>query len=153
MQPRTKVFTLPPAAQPLPCQEEVGHQSQLSQKQYHTQAWPVQHKAQLKEDCHRHCLSEPLPETDCYHLASLMHFMVWVAPWGEVIYMVSDQILTTQEGSPQLSRVDSKLLSVVSKTTATPSPPTSLSLSYPNYSTYIHHARDILFDPVNIMMD
>ena len=62
-----------------------------------------------------------------------------------------EQSYTTQEGSPQSSRVDCKLPSVVSKTTVTPSPPTLLSLSYLNYSPYSHNARDILFDPANIL--
>ena len=60
---------------------------------YGMQTWPVQHKTYQEEERRRRCLSEPLPETDCHHLAPLTRFTVWVAPWGETIHTVSDQVL------------------------------------------------------------
>ena len=97
--PREKATTLPPAPPPLPSWEQVGRKTQLSQKQkrmqatYGMQVWPVQHKTYQEEERCRRCLSEPLLETNCHHLAPLTHFMVWVALWGETIHTVSDQVL------------------------------------------------------------
>ena len=97
--PREKVSTLLPVTCPLPSVEQVGLQTQLAEKQYRTRAtysmqvWPVHHKTKREEELRHHCLSEPPPKTDCHHLAPLTHFTIWVAPWGEMIHMVSDQVL------------------------------------------------------------
>ena len=94
-----KVSTPPPVAHPLPNVEQVGHWTQLSEKQYRTQAtygmqvWPIHHKMKRAEELQRRCLSEPPPKTNCHHLAPLTCFTVWVAPWGETIHMVSNQVL------------------------------------------------------------
>ena len=93
-----RTTTPPPAPQPLPSREQVGRKTQLSQKQkrmqasYGMQTWPVQHKTYQEEERRRRCLSEPLPETDSHHLAPLTRFTVWVAPWGETIHTVSNQV-------------------------------------------------------------
>ena len=50
-----------------------------------------------------------------------------------------EQSSIAQEGSPQLSRVDHQLLSLASKTSVTPSPPSLFSLSYSNYSPQSRH--------------
>ena len=97
--PREKVSTLPPVTHPLPSVEQVGRWTQLAEKQYRTwstygmQVWPVHHKTRREEELRRRCLSEPPPETDCHHLAPLTRFTVWVAPWGETIHTVSNQVL------------------------------------------------------------
>ena len=97
--PWEKVSTPPPAIRPLPSIEQVGRRTQLAEKQYQTRAtygmqvWPIHHKTRREEELRRRCLSEPPPETDCHHLAPLTRFTVWVAPWGETIHMVSDQVL------------------------------------------------------------
>ena len=65
------------------------------------QVWPVHHKIKREEELQHRCLSKPPPETNCHHLAPLTHFTIWVAPWGEMIYMVSDQVLHKKA---QLSR-------------------------------------------------
>ena len=99
MRLREKVSTPPPVTHPLPSMEQVGRRTQLTEKQYRTRAtygmqvWPVYHKTKREEELCCRCMSEPPPETDCHHLVPLTCFTVWVAPWGEMIHTVSDQVL------------------------------------------------------------
>ena len=58
-----------------------------------------------------------------------------------------------QESAAQLKGVDRQLLRVAGETSVNPSPSSSLSLAYPDYSPNSHDAGDTLFDHADTTMD
>ena len=65
----------------------------------------------------------------------------------------SERSSIAQESAAQSEGVDGQLLRVVGKTSVNPSPTSSLSLAYPDYSPNSHDAGDALFDHADTTMD
>ena len=64
-----------------------------------------------------------------------------------------EQSSIAQESAAQSEGVDGQLPRVAGETSVNPSPTSSLSLAYPNYSPNSHDAGDVLFDHADMTMD
>ena len=64
-----------------------------------------------------------------------------------------EQSSIAQESSAQSEGVDGQLPRMAGEASVNPSPTSSLSLTYPDYSPHSHNAGDALFDPADMTMD